>query len=337
MRKMGKNCLSCKWYKIRHNKAAMNFNHLTPADIDERCSECLEEFKAECTRKPRVCLDCEWKDRNLPYEARTLRCQACAASFAASGPHDCTRCVWNDERRRMPTVETLAHCKACIGIANGKTAKNCDTCDWQKMPEAIRRPHCCKCSLQFAASAKVRNSTNELSNKGQTIVSYDNHNPNMTDDRDTVTKISRRYAESRKSASAEKSDHPVFQIAYNRDESLEEWAENAYETMKRFLYEFGQLTDMQALLFLSEVKGEKKTDFARNHNLKDSTVNALFHQLVYRSPIFQNFILLSRGSLKGTRGRKAQVTNTGMPEIKQMAKKVKKIVYAGVFQPTLGF
>lgn len=328
---MAQNCLSCKWNQIKNApKDARKKLDISDADIAAECSKCLGRFKEACSKKPPTCFECAWKDRTLPYEARKLRCKACVEAFVAKTDHDCGKCPWNDPKHHMPTDATLEHCKACVSVTTGSGAMNCEHCSCKNLPESIRRPTCIKCSMRFATNSKVKASTNELSNKGRTIVSYDNHNPNMVDDRDTVTKLSKDYLNLRKSESGKDTRHPVVHVADRIGMTVTQFAEESYDKMKRFLYELSQLTDMQVLLFLSEVKGEKKTDFAKNHNIKDAAVNVLHKQILFKSPVFKDFILLSNGTLEGTRGRKSKDGKS----MERIPKKTKKAVYAGVFQPT---
>lgn len=296
-------CNKCKWYRLKNDKGMRHRDGVSLVDIDVVCKECLEKFVRSCSNRPHTCIDCEWKDRSLPYEQRILRCRACAEEYA-KGSHECSTCIWNNPKRAMPTAETMAHCKACLKGVDGKTGMNCVSCEWSKTPKAIREKHCAACSLKFASNPKVVAATNELSNKGRIIESYDNHNADMKDDRDVVLKIAPEYAATVTSKSNEGAAHPVIDAARASGLTIEQVAQRSYDFMLRFIYDLTAMSDIHALLFLSTIRGEKQSDFARAHSLSVSSVNLMYKRVLGNSEVFQRFILLTKGTLNGTRGRK---------------------------------
>ena len=299
-------CRDCRWWRLRADARLREREGVSVERIRAACADCAARFAEECVSHPRTCRECEWKDRGLPHEQRAAHCRACAEAWAKGG-HRCDDCAWNDQRAVMPTDAAMAHCKACLAeMGGGKTTMNCASCPWRDSPKSVRVKRCAACSIGFSANRKVSGSTNELSNKGQTIESYDNHNAEMADDRDIVSEIRADYIEARRSKSADGTPHPVFNVADRCGMTVDEFARDAYDFMKRFVYEMAELTDVQALLFLSTVRGERQCDFAKSHGLSSTAVNAIFKQVVGRSEVFRRFVLLTRGTLEGTRGRKAK-------------------------------
>ncbi len=305
------NCSECRWNRLRTDARLREREGASIESVRSACARCAERFAAECAATPRNCFGCEWRDRSLPHEQRRAHCRVCAEAWSR-GVHECDGCIWNDPKRPMPSEAALAHCKACLASMGGKTAMNCASCAWRDAPKSVRAKRCAACSIGFSGNRKVAASTNELSNKGQTIESYDNHNAEMADDRDIVSEIREDYLEARKSKSADGTPHPVFAAADRCGMSVDDFARDAYDFVKRFVYELSELTDIQALLFLSTVRGERQSDFSRSHGLSSTAVNALFKQVLGRSEVFRRFVLLTRGTLEGTRGRKAKKKPGGM-------------------------
>lgn len=324
-------CISCKWYLLKCDKAMRRREGVSMVDIETACEKCLETFRRMCAVKPHTCVDCEWKDRTLPFAQRSLRCRACAEEYAKEA-HECGSCMWNDPKRAMPTDETMAHCTACLKGVDGKTRMNCVGCEWSNTPKVIRVRHCAACSLKFSANPKVISSTNELSNKGQIIESYDNHS-DMKDDRDIVHKIDHSYIASRDSKSKDGAPHPVYEAARVSGMTTEEVARNAYDLMLRFIYELTGMSDIHALLFLSTIRGEKQSEFARAHNLSVSSVNMMYKRVLGNSDVFQRFILLTKGTLNGTRGRKTTKRSL-MARLKKRPQGERE-TYAGACQMSL--
>ena len=202
---------------------------------------------------------------------------------------------------------------------------NCIECEWMEKPVSVRRSHCIECSKKFVSNAKIRNGTNELSNKGRTFVSYDNHG--MADDRDVVADIDKEYLRGLKSSA--NGVHPVIGLAKRMGVSMDKFAELMYERTKRFIYELTQLSDIQVLYFISKARGDMPTSFAKAHKISDSAVTTIHHQVVARSELFETFIRMMRGgTLEGTRGRKRK---TGTAKA-AATRKCRKIVYVGTEQ-----
>lgn len=167
---------------------------------------------------------------------------------------------------------------------------NCLECEWYKRPASVRREVCFACSKKFTSKSSVRNGINELSNGGQTIISYDNHNPEM-DDRDVVSQTDKDYLHSLSSHA------PVIGQSLSPEEMV--------EMIKKFLCDMSMLPDMHILLFMSRLRGEKQTTFAKNHRIPDAAANTIYNQLLNRSEVFRSFMTMMLGpGLKDSRGRK---------------------------------
>jgi hypothetical protein len=153
--------------------------------------------------------------------------------------------------------------------------------------------------LTFSSQSKVISSTNELSNKGQSFLSYDNHLPSKTDDGDVAALIRDDYKASRYgSPTTAAQDAKALSLRTSLHVS-----EGALEYVRRIVYELVELSDQQLCHFKSLVRGISKSDFGRSHGMKPTSVNRIYNQLLASSPIFRNFIQLTNGSLRGRRGR----------------------------------
>lgn len=292
------NCTTCKWRKIL-DKLDRDLSKTSGKDHERlsqerkallvHCDECVAEFREKWDG---VCTQCLWKDRNLPYEARKRHCAACAEEYAKHHAFSCGSeggCQWDNPKRRMPSDAAMAHCKACIATRKTSKAMNCESCDNSSLPESVRRVACIGCSLKFQTNPMVIGASNELSNKGQTIESYDNHAPGMTDDRDTVQIISSEYKDSLKPSL----EHPLDALARVTSKDTETVAKRIYDRMKGFLRDLADLPDLHALVALSMLRGEKQRDFARNHNISDSAVHNIIVKLMAKHPTITDFMKMS--------------------------------------------
>lgn len=320
------NCTTCKWGKIllafqRDRKGTEARLGYSENAVLAHCDECVAAF-AKTWRG--VCRDCAWKDRNLPYWQRTRHCEACAKAFAATSGMKCEGCKWNNPQSRQPTDASLAHCKACLDATGStKGAMGCEGCPAMKIPTERRRAACMKCSLKFSQNQMVVGGTNELSNGGETFISYDNHNAAMTDDRDVAMQISPDFVASRRPSA-----HPATSLKRLPGESEEQVTKRVIDMMNEFLKQLAALPDIQILLFMSKLRGDAQTKFAFSHGLSDSTVSTLYKKLVMTSPVFREFMkgigiagvdeVAKKVEEEGLVRRKKTATRTKYVDIRQM-------------------
>lgn len=181
----------------------------------------------------------------------------------------------------------------------------CTSCKWASAPADERRDRCIACS-QHEYEAHRWN-TNELSNKGQCVESFDNHSAAMVDDRDVCSEVRPEYLLAR-ARSIPGTEHPADGITRRTGVKVDE---TAYDYFKTFLCELTSMTEFRACLFLSIVKGEEKVAFASRHGRTPSFVNREYQAMLLESPTLANFILLTNGTLEGTRGRKKGTVVSG--------------------------
>ena len=166
----------------------------------------------------------------------------------------------------------------------------CHNCSWLEKPAEVRRDHCIACSTD--QYKRNRFNTNELSNKGKTFISFDNHNAEMTDDRDVCAGVSKAYLRSRTNSAAG-TPHPSKAISKHIGINI---PEQAYEFVKRFLFEMYSLTEMQELLIRALILGVSSTDFAAAHGIKPAAVRQNLKIIAAKSPIVAAYIKFTTGS-----------------------------------------
>lgn len=207
----------------------------------------------------------------------------------------------------------------------------CHNCEWLSKPAEVRRDHCIACSTK--AYKKHRYNTNELSNKGQTIVSYDNHNSDMVDDRDVASSVAKDYLIQQKSLSTPDIPHPCKQLS--KDLGMEV-PEVAYEFVKKFIFELYELSEIQELLLRAIIKGIKMTEFAKSHGMTSAAVTKEVKAIINRSPIILNYVRNTTGgkdrlSRNGRKPSKPSSTECH-PASDSRKRNAKSIICCGSFQ-----
>ena len=205
----------------------------------------------------------------------------------------------------------------------------CHNCKWRDKPAEVRREHCIACSQDHYQ--RHRFNSNELSNAGQTFISYDNHNSEMQDDRDVASQTSKEYLLTRRSLSDPRVPHPVKAISKDLDTEI---PEIAYEFIKKFLYEIYSLTEIQELLLSAIIQGKPFCEFARNHGMTEAAVTKNVKIIIQRSPIVMNYVRNATGGKMRISNRGRKPTKPDKPLTDKVAKKVE---YVGAFQQSFGF
>ena len=177
---------------------------------------------------------------------------------------------------------------------------NCLTCRWRDMPAVVRRDKCIACSTR--EYSQHRFNTNELSNKGHTFVPYE---------RDAFkgeggNRIDKDYQRVFMQQAARRDPHPAEGLTIPEYAADGNHAVVAYELVKRFIYDLGQLTDRQIVLFVRTAQGMKPGVFAETHRMKPSAVSQDLRTIRETSAIFRQMTGAAATASRGDDGEGAK-------------------------------